>query len=370
MISAKVIARFTEENLASDPKLMQEFKKKGRFFMSDVRSMIDEEILAKLQSIGFQITRETLGEWCRKEISADNLSKRLIKKWNLKLYGGEDDFSWMGLAVLWERWFPEFPSLEMLDDSMQNGYKLLENGNTIEAMKAWSYSWESIKWLMAQYNIPSIESFDEVFLGTQSIYNWASDFEMEHRNVGIKEPDFLQQRIDFCTEYIERYKNPEEPNIKNMRRAIAETLFLMGKREEGDKLFEQYLSSDPTWGWGWIGWSDEFNFIKGDPNRNPDKAVEILKRGLSVNGLEDKVYVLDRLKDIYNEREMHEEEERIQMEIDELQKKERAALPRNKPYNMSTEIAKPVVTGHKVGRNDPCPCGSGKKYKKCCSGSE
>lgn len=25
-----------------------------------------------------------------------------------------------------------------------------------------------------------------------------------------------------------------------------------------------------------------------------------------------------------------------------------------------------VVTGKKVGRNDPCPCGSGKKYKKCC----
>lgn len=22
--------------------------------------------------------------------------------------------------------------------------------------------------------------------------------------------------------------------------------------------------------------------------------------------------------------------------------------------------------GHKVGRNEPCPCGSGKKYKKCC----
>ena len=22
--------------------------------------------------------------------------------------------------------------------------------------------------------------------------------------------------------------------------------------------------------------------------------------------------------------------------------------------------------GEKIGRNDPCPCGSGKKYKKCC----
>ncbi|MCA9066876.1 MAG: SEC-C domain-containing protein, partial [Planctomycetaceae bacterium] len=27
----------------------------------------------------------------------------------------------------------------------------------------------------------------------------------------------------------------------------------------------------------------------------------------------------------------------------------------------------PIVNDEpKVGRNDPCPCGSGKKYKKCC----
>jgi preprotein translocase subunit SecA len=26
----------------------------------------------------------------------------------------------------------------------------------------------------------------------------------------------------------------------------------------------------------------------------------------------------------------------------------------------------PIVNSNKVGRNDPCPCGSGKKYKKCC----
>src|SRR5262249_29654788 len=27
--------------------------------------------------------------------------------------------------------------------------------------------------------------------------------------------------------------------------------------------------------------------------------------------------------------------------------------------------AKPVVAEKKIGRNDPCPCGSGKKYKNC-----
>jgi len=34
---------------------------------------------------------------------------------------------------------------------------------------------------------------------------------------------------------------------------------------------------------------------------------------------------------------------------------------------MKKPINKPIVNkGQKVGRNDPCPCGSGKKYKKCC----
>jgi preprotein translocase subunit SecA len=30
------------------------------------------------------------------------------------------------------------------------------------------------------------------------------------------------------------------------------------------------------------------------------------------------------------------------------------------------EKARPVRSGPKVGRNDPCPCSSGKKYKNCC----
>jgi len=31
-------------------------------------------------------------------------------------------------------------------------------------------------------------------------------------------------------------------------------------------------------------------------------------------------------------------------------------------------VRRPAVS-KKVGRNDPCPCGSGKKYKKCCGAS-
>jgi preprotein translocase subunit SecA len=32
----------------------------------------------------------------------------------------------------------------------------------------------------------------------------------------------------------------------------------------------------------------------------------------------------------------------------------------------AAEAVTQVVRGEKIGRNDPCPCGSGKKYKKCC----
>ena len=36
-------------------------------------------------------------------------------------------------------------------------------------------------------------------------------------------------------------------------------------------------------------------------------------------------------------------------------------------YEINPKSA-PVVHGERAGRNDPCPCGSEKKYKKCCGG--
>ena len=36
----------------------------------------------------------------------------------------------------------------------------------------------------------------------------------------------------------------------------------------------------------------------------------------------------------------------------------------------TTPTQAPIVKGAKVGRNDPCPCGSGKKFKKCCGANQ
>lgn len=51
------------------------------------------------------------------------------------------------------------------------------------------------------------------------------------------------------------------------------------------------------------------------------------------------------------------------VQLEHLPRREKVAEPVNASHGDS--VKKPVRK-KKVGRNDPCPCGSGKKYKKCC----
>ena len=53
-------------------------------------------------------------------------------------------------------------------------------------------------------------------------------------------------------------------------------------------------------------------------------------------------------------------------------KREQVAVPTQAGVSENGEKPKkkPIVKKNKVGRNDPCPCGSGKKYKKCCGMNE
>jgi uncharacterized protein len=41
----------------------------------------------------------------------------------------------------------------------------------------------------------------------------------------------------------------------------------------------------------------------------------------------------------------------------------------DRQVSVSTRTSEPRRTAPKVGRNEPCLCGSGKKYKKCCGGA-
>lgn len=42
------------------------------------------------------------------------------------------------------------------------------------------------------------------------------------------------------------------------------------------------------------------------------------------------------------------------------------SLEKRKEITKAQRLSGTVIKGETVGRNEPCPCGSGKKYKKCC----
>ena len=57
-----------------------------------------------------------------------------------------------------------------------------------------------------------------------------------------------------------------------------------------------------------------------------------------------------------------EEQEKVR-EMERRQRKQDLVLSGG---DAAPEAPKPIIRGPKIGRNDPCPCGSGRKYKKCC----
>ena len=60
---------------------------------------------------------------------------------------------------------------------------------------------------------------------------------------------------------------------------------------------------------------------------------------------------------------------RIRSEED-VKREQAAKITATNGASDGTDKKRPVKKGEKVGRNDPCPCGSGKKYKKCCGANE
>lgn len=70
-----------------------------------------------------------------------------------------------------------------------------------------------------------------------------------------------------------------------------------------------------------------------------------------------------RLYELYNELEMTQESIELRQKIKEKQNNN-YVQEWKKTSNLS--IKAPSEKASKVGRNDPCLCGSGKKLKKCC----
>ena len=210
---------------------------------------------------------------------------------------------------------------------------------------------------------------------------------MELHNAGREDPGFHQRRIDLCEQFLHRFAAGDSLLVEHMRRALASSCFDSGDRNRGDALFKQWLTADPRWGWGWIGWSDCYGLFAAPENEDFEKAEALLQQGLAVKSVRSLKDIRERLTRNYEERGLHEEASRV--------RQGNHAAPRDTPnpgvirikskldfgeeglpldelpelqarLNRGHEQMLGELSGRKPGRNSPCPCGSGNKFKYCC----
>jgi preprotein translocase subunit SecA len=109
-------------------------------------------------------------------------------------------------------------------------------------------------------------------------------------------------------------------------------------------------------------------------------AMDHLKEGIGLRGYGQKDPVREYQKegyDMFMDMIVRVKEDTVQklcmVQIRREEEVTKIEEKRRQDYVMSRGEDTPAAAtikrdGAKVGRNDPCPCGSGKKYKKCCGG--
>lgn len=98
----------------------------------------------------------------------------------------------------------------------------------------------------------------------------------------------------------------------------------------------------------------------------PQEAFELFNVfGVNFKDMNQVNEVLKFIMDLSNNIRLWENNGHTPDEIFNLLEKPNLRPLPDKPFNIGGSSKK-----EKIGRNDPCPCGSGKKYKKCCLGKE
>ena len=226
--------------------------------------------------------------------------------------------------------------------SIKDGYKEFSFGRTKKAAEIWLPTWKAAQSFLMQGNYKSkkemMDLFGEIFV------NWFFDLD-----IALMESDMQNDRLE-----LNRYllTIPDYLDQNNPRMNVAESLAALNRYDEAESMLSGWLEEDPLWTYGW---TCRANILLD--NGKKDKAREIIERGMTM--VESSPRAIDLLL-------FYQNAEAVYKRLGETQKAEYCARKgRELASKMKTKQA-PVTTSVKIGRNDPCPCGSGKKYKKCC----
>ncbi len=143
---------------------------------------------------------------------------------------------------------------------------------------------------------------------------------------------------------------------------LGDQMEFMAASPVADNIADTQVASELIWTAGELGATElEASCIKlaqtGLANEFMVGDVEMIKEDLATKVLEDESQSVPNLSELYETiaADLQPSTEEPDSAMDPFL---HGAVSENAPYVKSTPD---------IGRNDPCPCGSGKKYKKCCS---
>ncbi|MBN93826.1 MAG: preprotein translocase subunit SecA [Deltaproteobacteria bacterium] len=186
-------------------------------------------------------------------------------------------------------------------------------------------------------------------------------FELELEKIHGRDPTEIADEV---LERVESWYNEKEELIGEENLRYRERYFLLNVT---DGLWKSHLQAMDHLRGG-IG-------LRGYGQRNP--LLEYKKEGFEMFQMMCDLreqHILEQLfENLAHERALTDEEKAALLEEQERKARERAAAAAARANKLgggqrTGRAQKPVTVRRdsaKVGRNDPCPCGSGKKYKKC-----
>lgn len=176
--------------------------------------------------------------------------------------------------------------------------------NLIDACKYGLEVWENLIKFMEKLEAKSIYELQEENATIYDLLYWASSFADELHSASRIDKSFETHKLNFCESYVHMHSgmlNKKVRNLGNVRISLAESYYKMGKIDKVDSLFREWLSNEPDWGWGYIGWSDLYWLWNLGNEKDFAKAESILREGLSIPDVRDHEHINDRLDNLQKE---------------------------------------------------------------------
>ena len=249
----------------------------------------------------------------------------------------------------WDEW----------EQLVQSGYECFGELKSEEGLAHWEKAMSIFESVMEQQ--PKKISLLELMETQDYAYEidgWLQDYEMELGNARK-----FEERIEFCRKILELF-DWQDDDDSCFQRGIGDSLFYNGKKEEAYSYYEKWITEQPQ----------NHNAINGycwilSENGEKEKAYSIVRRvtwGVACN--ESNSIIFLRAKALADALEKYEESEWYQQQLDKFRESfTKLEMDEDDLFDEFTVPKQiPVVKPEKIYPNDPCPCGSGKKYKKCC----